>query len=103
MLKLNKLSQSGFDHLLVPVFFVVAFAILGTFLLIKSLAATPSGVQLASAVNKNASCLDDYDQGDKIPGPNTVDLWTCNKTKAQAWTLSEATNTPAGGIITNAN
>jgi len=103
MTKTTKLSQSGFDHILVPVFVVVAFALIGTFLLIKSLAATPSGVQLANAVNKNASCLDDYAQGDKIPGPNTVDLWTCNKSKAQAWTLSEATNTTAGGVITNVN
>jgi hypothetical protein len=103
MTKITELTQSGFDHVLVPVFVIVAFALIGTFLLIKSFAATPSGVQLASAVNKNVSCLDDYAQGDKIPGPNTVDLWTCNKTKAQAWTLSEATNTTAGGVITNAN
>jgi hypothetical protein len=103
MIQTTKLTQSGFDHVLVPVFVVVACALVGTFLLIQSHAATPSGVQLASAVNSNASCLDDYARGSTVPGPNTVDLWSCNKTVAQSWTLSDATNTPAGGVITNAN
>jgi hypothetical protein len=103
MKRITKLTQSGFDHVLVPIFVVVAFGLVGSFLLIESHAATPSGIQLASAVNSNASCLDDYAQGGKVPGPNTIDLWSCNKTVAQSWTLSEATNTTTGGTITNNN
>jgi hypothetical protein len=95
----SKLGAAGFSHILVPLIIIVGIGLFGTYYLVLTHAATPSGVQLSEKVN--GFCLDDYHSGST--SPSTVDIWKCNKTKAQSWTESSGANATKGGTITNAN
>jgi endoglucanase len=96
----RKLGSKGFGHILVPLIVVVGIGVFGSLYFVFSEAATPAGsVEISNKVS--GYCLDDF--RDSAADRTKADVWTCNKTKAQSWTLASATNTTAGGTITNAN
>jgi hypothetical protein len=95
----RSLNASGFSHIIVPLIIIVGMGLFGTFYLVLTHAAAPSGsMQLSEGVK--GFCLDDFHSGSV--NYSKADVWTCNKTKAQAWTLSSTTSS-TGGTITNAN
>jgi hypothetical protein len=89
------LNQLGFSHLLLPAIVVVVIVVLGGVVYDEvGRAATPSNADyLESGIS--GKCLDDsYD----AKANNTkVQLYTCNKSAAQQWTINST------GTIENAN
>jgi hypothetical protein len=99
-LPLHQLNTHGISHIIVPLVVIVSMGVIGTFYLVLTNAATPSGsVQLSDGVN--GACLDNYHSN--ATDYNKVDIWSCNKTKAQSWTLDSTTSSKTGGPITNVN
>ncbi|MGF7229064.1 MAG: ricin-type beta-trefoil lectin domain protein [Candidatus Saccharibacteria bacterium] len=76
-----------------PAAFVLAFAILGTVTLSLSRAATTATASTITGIT--SKCLDN-NRGQKV-NSNKIQLYTCNKTGAQSWTIN------ANGTIVNSN
>jgi len=78
-IQLKRLNQSGFDHIVLGVVFVVLFALIGTYLLVTSRAAT-SYVRLHIGTSSGV-CLE------------SVSLAGCSSTSAnEAWSLPHVAN-----------
>ncbi len=84
----KKLNQSGFDHVMVLVGFVVLFALIGTFLLLKSRAASWNGtLQLGS---DRKLCMNDNNSSKK--NGTTIGIYTCGNYASEKWTISKYSN-----------
>ena len=81
--RILSLNEKGFDHLVVALIFVVGFAVIGTYYLVSSHAAAWTG-ELQLGYSKS-SCLDN--NGGTSKSGNKVDVWTCNATPAQSWSI----------------
>jgi hypothetical protein len=84
-LRLKRLNQQGFDHVLIILIFVVGFALVGTLLLIAGHAQAWSGeLQLGS---DRKLCMDNLSS--RSTSGNTIDAYTCNSATSQKWTINE--------------
>jgi hypothetical protein len=91
--KLKRLNQSGFDHVLIAVACVVCVGLVGTYELFISHAATVPSSTITGVASK---CIDDrYSQKTPL---NKIQLYTCNGTGAQQWTVN-GTATTASAIV----
>jgi hypothetical protein len=88
---LKRLDQSGFDHMVMLLVFFVLFALAGSYWLVSGHAATSNTGQIVGIAGK---CLDNRGNT-KVPY-NKIELFTCNTTGAQQWTL-----TSSGTIVNN--
>src|ERR1700683_1895850 len=92
----SKNSQRGVIHHVVPlVAFVVLFAIIGSYYVLRTHAATPAA---GSAVTSGYSgmCLDDYHNSPATGA--RVDINTCNKSVAQDWQVGGKISSDEGTI-----
>lgn len=85
MHRFRKLDQYGFDHVIVTVFFVAAFAIICTALLVYGHAQSWSG-ELQLGLDRSL-CLDN--RGGSRASGNTIDQYNCNGGTAQKWSINE--------------
>jgi hypothetical protein len=95
--KLNRSNNqsSGFAHLILPVIVAVVIAVLGGVIYDEvSKAATPSDADYFQS-GITGKCLDD--RYDAKANYTSVQLYTCNKSSAQQWTVN------GNGTIENAN
>src|SRR4051794_14386349 len=86
-----KLDQAGFDHVFLGVVIAVVIGIIGTYALVVSRAATNP----TTIVGAGSKCLDNFANLKK--NGNKIDLYTCNGTDAQKWTVN------TNGTIVNGN
>jgi len=93
--KLTPLLEDGIAHYILPVILVVVVAVLGgyTYSRIGRADAIVNPVYFQSSVA--SKCLDDW--RDSTTEGTKVDLYNCNKTAAQEWTVN------SNGTIENAN
>jgi hypothetical protein len=78
------LNQKGFHHYLIPLLvFVILFGIGGAYFYIVSHAAG-NGIEYQLGSNKGI-CMDN--NGGRSNTRNKVDIWGCNGSSAQAWTI----------------
>jgi hypothetical protein len=80
--KLISTNYKGFTHLLIPIGFIVVIGAVGTYVLAASHAAADPDVFKSGISGK---CLDNY--GNRQTNGNKVDVYTCNNTAAQKWTV----------------
>lgn len=86
-------KSSLFSNKLTLLVVVLVFAVIGTVTLVLTRAASSQG-EITSAVAAK-KCLDNA--GNKTANKNKIQLYTCNSTNAQKWTIKD------NGTIVNAN
>lgn len=86
--KHKKLNQSGFDHVMLLVGFVVLFAMVGTYLLLVSRAASWTG-ELQLGYDK-ALCMNDNNSSRS--NGTTIGIYACGKFTSEQWTISKYSN-----------
>lgn len=89
----QKLNKRGIHHILVPLAIVVFVGVIGTFYYVVSHAQTTSDT--GQIVGIDGKCLDNQDN--RKVGYNKIQLYSCNGTGAQSWTITTA------GTIVNSN
>jgi endoglucanase len=88
----SKKYTAGFIHHFALALVVVGVAVGGTAYLVASQAQTPT----STIVGPGSKCLDD--KYDKLVNGNKIQLYSCNKTGAQKWTVNATTTS---GTIAN--
>ena len=81
----TKLNQKGVLHHVLPLLLVVVFGVAGAGYYVMSHAEAPMATVSAAVITSGYSgkCLDNWHRGTTVG--NKVDLFSCNKTVAQAW------------------
>lgn len=82
-IRLKRLNQAGFDHVMILVAFVVVFGLIGAFLLYKSFAATTQ-VNLKLDADQGM-CLNN--SGGSSAGNHNIILYGCSNTAPNDWVL----------------
>ena len=89
----RRLGSSGMGHLVAVLAFVVAFALVGTWVVVKSHADAVHPTGSVAVHSKLANlCLDD--RGDSAKNASGIDVFTCNGTNAQDWLPKASAGTP---------
>lgn len=77
------LGSSGFSHIIIPLFVIVAVGLVGSYYLVATHAATPSPVANTIKSGYSGFCVDD--QNDSSGTNAQVQAVSCDGTNAQTW------------------
>jgi hypothetical protein len=78
-----------------PLLFLLAFVVIGVGFVFWSEAASPNATGAITGIA--SKCIDN--QANKMVAFNKIQLYTCNGTGAQQWTVNTTSGTPAGTIV----
>jgi hypothetical protein len=95
----KRLDQKGFDHVFFLMSFILVFAIVGAFFIIKDYADT-IGYEYKLSYDSKTLCLDDF--GDSKSTGSVIDVYTCKSgDNAQVWTINRISSNEFYLKITN--